>query len=182
MARFTKITSPSEFGGSIGGQDFVLHQWLPQTPEAEPEIRHAIDEIFNDLAYIDSGDRAFVAAFLDGIAEPLGRLQSAFGLQLVCGTTRGKLKLPPTQWEPNPKEIKWERSYYIVAPDPAYFRSEDGRVHKLGTSCREAFMLATDPPDHLSRTVWGSLDSVHQAFEGAPPWCPTCRTEAPETL
>jgi hypothetical protein len=180
--RLVKITTASEFGASVGSQDFVLHQWLPSSPATEPDIRHTIDAIFNDLQYIDTGDRAFVAAFLDGITEPLRQRQESFGLQLVVGTTRGKMKLPPVEWKPEPEEIAWERAYYIVAPDPAFFRADDGPIHKLGTSCRDAFVLATDPRDDVPRKVWGSLEDVFLAFEGTPPWCPKCRADAPELL
>ncbi len=180
--RFVKVTTPSEFGGSLGAQDYVLHQWLPSTSAAEPEIRHTIDQIFNDLQYIDTGDRGFVAAFLDGITEPLKQLQAAFGLQLVVGTTHGKMKLPSVEWNPEPQQIDWERAYYIVAPDPAFFRAGDGPIHKLGTSCREAFAIATDSKEDLPRHVWTSTDEVIRAFEGSPSWCAKCRVDAPELL
>jgi len=180
--RLAKVTTASEFGGSLGSQDFVLHQWLPSSPAIEPEIRHTVDAIFNDLQYIDTGDRGFVAAFLDGIAEPLKELQETFRLQIVFGTTPGKMKLPPVEWKPEPAEIDWERAYYIVAPDPAFFQAGDGPIHKLGTSCRDAFVIATDPKEDVPRKVWGSLEDVLRVFEGTPQWCVKCRSDAPELL
>jgi hypothetical protein len=164
----------------MGAQDFVLNQWLPLASESEADIRHTVDEIFTDLQYIDSGDHGLTAAFLDGIAEPLDRLQRELGMQLVVGTTRGKMTLPTTAFDPTVKDIPWERAYFIVAPDPAFFGSAAGPIHKLGTSCSAAFKLAIQEHGEGEVRVWASLKQLSDDFERAVPWCGTCRSESPE--
>jgi len=178
--KFHKIRTPSEFRAGIGAQDFVLDQWLPLTPASEADIRHTVDEIFTDLQYIDTADHGLTAAFLDGIAEPLERLQGEHRMQLVVGTTRGKVTLPATDFEPNPKELPWERAHYIVAPDPAFFGFAGGPIHKLGTSCRAAFKLAIQDHGVAEVRVWASLDHLNKDFERAVPWCTACLSKSPE--
>ena len=178
--KFHKIRTPPEFRSGMGAKDFVLNQWMPLLSASEADIRHTVDEIFTDLQYIDSGDHGLAAAFLDGIAEPLERLQRELGMQLVVCTTRGKLTLPVTDFAPTSKDIPWERAHYIVAPDPAFFGMVAGPIHKLGTSCTAAFKLAVQDQGDAEVRVWASVHHLSKDFERAVPWCSNCRSESPE--
>lgn len=157
----------------MGGDDHQVHKWVSPLPEIEPDVRRAIDEVFQDLQYVDD-DPDMTRTFLDGISAPLERLH-ALGLQLVGVSTSGTLALPvgPGLPVPQQREIPWQRTHYIVAPDPADYRlpsEQPVRVHKLGVDC-PGIRAVTEKSAPV--TVYRSRAAVRTDLEGEP-WCAKC--------
>ncbi|KPK90161.1 MAG: hypothetical protein AMJ88_16540 [Anaerolineae bacterium SM23_ 63] len=128
-----RIDTPTDFRATLSFHDFT-HSIIPTlNPEFEPAIRRAVDDIFNDLTYIDSDDPPMVSIFLDNIEKPLELLRS-FGLSLIAIMTSGKLRIHNGSEIPN-----WHRVYYLFVPEGSYFRIgkelEGQLVHKFDPQC-----------------------------------------------
>src|SRR5262245_19549770 len=124
MAEGILIRTPTDFGrclGSLG--DYIKKPLVSPPPEIEAAFRRALDEIFQDLQYIDSGDHDVLASYLEGIKSPLDDLY-ALGFSLFALVTRGTLTLPDTALgPPTQREIpNWSRTYYLVVPTNGLFR------------------------------------------------------------
>lgn len=160
-------------------EDYVLHEWVTPPAEVEPDVRHTLDEIFNEDLSAVSGDRDLTASWLDTIQAPLETLR-AMGLQLVGVLTSGKLTLPASTFGSDAeKTMPWRRVHYIVAPEPAYYRltnEEPARVHKLGVDCEGIRLFTRSEGEAVA--VYGSLQAVERDFERAVPWCERCALEA----
>jgi len=129
-----RVRTPTDFRQTMrGAGDFVIHEWVEPSPEAEPAYRQMVEAIFNDLSYISADDPGLVSAYLEGLAEPLRDLD-ALGLQLMALPTRGTIEI---QGVAGPARMPWSRTHYVIAPAWAAFRGQRGFVHLLGTACGE---------------------------------------------
>jgi hypothetical protein len=169
------LRTPTDFEATMGFQDYVLQKWMSPPPKIEPDVRGTVDQIFADLQYIGSDDPGLSSAYLEGIAEPLQRLQQ-FGLQLVAAVTSGEMTVPAaTLGSARETTIPSRRAIYVVAPDPCYYRvlgESPAKVHKLGVDCPG--MEAVTRLQNGAVVTYGSRKAVEQDYEGVVPWCDTC--------
>lgn len=169
------LRTPTDFEATMGFEDYVLQKWISPPPDIETDVRGTLDEIFEDLQDIGSDDSELTSAYLDGITEPLRRLQQ-FGLQLVAVVTAGKMTFPAGMLGSEADtQTPWRRSTYVVAPDPCYYRlvaESPPKVHKLGVDCPGARTVTTLRNGAV--VAYGSYEAVEQDYEGVVPWCETC--------
>ncbi len=162
----------------LGGHS--VETLLPTPPEVEPDIRHVLDAIFQDLQYIDCSEADLVSAYLDGIERPL-EIVRRLGFQLAATTTKGKLTWPAgILGQEEPTELAVTKATYFLAPRPCFYRpAGDDHVHVLGVDCDGERGLTRE--DARVRS-WGSRQVVERNFEGTVPWCDTCFLHLPAEL
>jgi hypothetical protein len=182
MAEGYLIRTPSDFERALGSDvgDYVKAPLVSPPPEIEPSFRRALDGIFNDLQYVESGDHALLAAYLEGIEAPLDDLHH-LGFTLFAVVTRRTLTLPdsPILGPPAQRKIpNWSRTYYFVVPANGFFRlGEDtkGTVHRFSPRCATAVAaLAKGAQEHTTIAVWYSADAARVSLERSVPWCQDC--------
>lgn len=167
--KMIQVRTPLDFGPTIGGA-YDKSVWVSPSPEIEPQIRHALDEIFGeDLLVMSQDEPDVLSSFLEGLSEPFDVLRT-HGLQ-VCAVVRDVVLRTGTA------SIPMSGTRYIIATDPCYFTLEvdDARVHKLGTVCQESIQTIIDGVDLPSKR-WASRDLVDQYYERSANWCPVCMT------
>jgi hypothetical protein len=176
------IRTPTDFERALGTDvgDYVKAPLISPPPEIEPDFRRALDGIFNDLQYIERGDHALLASYLEGIKAPLDDLHQ-LGFALFAVVTRGTLTLRdhPTLGPPAQRMIpNWSRTYYLVVPADGFFRvGEDtkGAVHRFSPRCEPAVtVLAKAARDQTPIAVWFSAEVVRASLERSVPWCENC--------
>jgi hypothetical protein len=182
MAEGFLIRTPTDFERALGSDvgDYVVAPLVSPPHEIEPDFRRALDGIFDDLQYIERGDHALLASYLEGIKAPLDDLHQ-LGFTLFAVVTRGTLTLPdhPTLGPPVQRKIpNWSRTYYLVVPVDGLFRvGEDtkGAVHRFSPRCESAVAsLAKAARDHAAIAVWFSAEAVRAFLERSVPWCQSC--------
>lgn len=171
------IETPSDFRGLMG-DGYSLEVFVRPEPEREPEVRHTIEAIFNDLEYISPQDPELFSSYLDSIQEPLADLK-AFGLQLAAHKTQGTLEVPAGAFPAADQQlgpVPWSQTYFFVTPRPCFYRvGDDGNVHMLGIGCEADHELTQKG----AAVHWWTAPAVEVAFEGAVPWCNTCFLHLP---
>jgi hypothetical protein len=176
------IRTPTDFERAFGSDvgDYVVAPLVSPSPDTEPDFRRALDGIFNDLQYIEHGDHALLATYLERIQNPLDDLHR-LGFTIFAVVTRGTLTLPdsPTLGEPVQRTIpNWSRTYYFIVPVDGLFRvGEDtkGIVHRFSPRCAAAVAaLAKAAKERRPVAVWFSAEVVRVLLEGSVPWCRAC--------
>ena len=74
MAQAYLIRTPTDFERTVGVGDFIRAPLFSPPPPVEPAFREALDSIFADLQYVESGEPEGLALYLQDIAEPLNEL------------------------------------------------------------------------------------------------------------
>jgi hypothetical protein len=169
MFAVRRIVTPTDLKKVMRSEDYVVFEFVNPSPAVEPEIRHTIDEIFGELQYM-LGDDDLERCYLDDVSEPLQNL-TQLGLQLVGVLTSGTMRMMAASSEP----LSWRRTYYIVAPDPAFYYLPDTApavVHLLGVDCGGVRAITRSHGKHIA--VYGSHQAITEAFEREMPWCEKC--------
>jgi hypothetical protein len=168
------IKTPSDFKRSLGSHGHIVQEWFSAIPQMEPQIRHTIEAIFNDLPLIDVQEPVMVSSYLDAITQPLNDLQ-ALRLQMLAILSTATNKS-------GGREIpNWRMTRYIIAPDPCFFATvapaEATVVHLLDPSCSESIAVAKNS-EMLDIQVFPDLQLLDAQFEHNIPWCPQCRARS----
>jgi hypothetical protein len=167
------IRTPTDFRLTVGNHDFVQRNLCKVHPDIEREFRHALDQLFADLPYIDATDLNMVSVFLDDIEEPLEALQE-LGATLFAIESKGKLKMASGEDVP-----EWSRVYYLIIPQGAYFAIgqdiPDQVIHRFNPQCNDAIralLRAAIKSEHMS--IWPTKEGLQADYEGNVLWCVNC--------
>ena len=164
-----RIITPTDFGMTMVGESYITKYLFSPAPEIEPELRSILDEIFQDLQYIDSDDRSMLSVYLNQIAEPLATLNE-IGVQLVAINTTKNYKVLD-------KIEPLRTTFYLIAPLPCYFMLKDGQdevVHKLGAPCKRGSQILTSSKEGMVFRIIPSRLLLYQDHSGYVPWCKVC--------
>lgn len=168
------IRTPTDLRGAFAHAARAHFVAVPD--ELETEAREAWDEIFEDFQLMepDVDPPGLISSYLEGVAEPLARLQQ-LGLQLVAVKTSGTIEILGMT-------THGTQTDFILAPRPLWFRrGEAGAVHLLGARCLEGHKAFTGN-DGEAVHLWRSSEAVDVSFEQSTPWCATCAIGEVETL
>jgi len=166
----TIILTPTDMRQFVGSA-FSVHYLVSLKEEFEPTIRHAVDEIFQEMQYIESDESDLISIYLDGIAKPLQELKR-HGISILALSTQGTMKLKNGAMIPN-----WVRTYFFVVPTPGYFivEGENKKFHHFDPACRAA-MSDLNELVRAGKVLNGRLDaqSIREEYENNVPWCEYC--------
>ena len=125
LTKLRHVRTPTDMRGAIGSHASTINWLLPQKPDIEREVRHAVEAITHDLQYIGSDEPELVSSYLDSIEEPLETLASlGFGLSYA-------LRSGPAQWG-EAKFDDWQTVIFVVSETPLVFTViHDGEPSKL---------------------------------------------------
>jgi hypothetical protein len=176
-----RINAPGEFCPVLGAHSHSIAVWTRLRGAREQTLRHALDELFRDLPFVDALDAESVSDFLDVTAIPLSSLHQ-MGLQLFVISAKGTNASPPIAQQARKRIADWRHNSYIVAPDPAFYWLEPAEpsrraVHMLTGACKDGLLqLSACPEDAVH--VYSTVARLSGAFEGEIPWCPHCLLES----
>lgn len=183
MAEGFLIRTPTDFEQTIGGMhSYSKVPLVSPPPEIEPQFRRALDDIFEDLPYIDSSEPGLVSSYLNSIEDPLRTLHE-LGFSLFALVTRSTLTLPDSPLgSPSQRQIpNWRQINYLVVPLNGFFRlgmDTQETVHTFSPQCQLAVAtLAKATQKQMPVIVWGSATIVRAELEGKVPWCQECCLE-----
>src|SRR5688572_5391377 len=91
MAQAILIRTPTDFEGTMQGDDFIKCSLVSPPEQLEASFRKSIDQIFDDLPYIDSSDNHLMSSYLRTIAQPLQDLKS-IGFVVFAILSKGLMK------------------------------------------------------------------------------------------
>ncbi|MGH7415447.1 MAG: hypothetical protein ACREKJ_14720 [Candidatus Rokuibacteriota bacterium] len=171
------VRTPVDLERTLEADLCRVNHWIDgQARHEGAVIEQILGQAFTERGWAGSG--GLVDPF-EAIAEPLHRLYQR-GLQLVAVLSRGRYALP--SWDTSLREIGFELTDYLVAPDPCYFRSAraafETPVHVLGRPCSAGHAAIVSEPAAGERQrafhIWTSTESVLRDFEQTVPWCARC--------
>ena len=172
------VKTPVDLGRTLEADLCRVNHWIEGPAQGEGVvIEQILGQAFTERGW--SGSGGLLDPF-EAIAEPLHRLNER-GLQLVAVLSRGRYTLPAG--ETSTREIGFELTDYLVAPDPCYFRPAhaafEAPIHALGRPCSVGHGAIVREPAAGERRrafhIWTSTESLLRDFERAVPWCNRCR-------
>lgn len=175
------VRTPVDLARTLEADLCRVNHWIDgQARHEGAVIEQILAQAFTERGWPGSG--GLVDPF-EAIAEPLHRLYQR-GLQLVAVLSRGRYALPSLHT--SRREIGFELTDYLVAPDPCYFRPAFGGfetpIHALGWPCAAGHTAIVGEPTAGERQrafhIWTSTESVQRDFEWAVPWCARCSPHA----